>query len=80
MFKLNGAKKQGNNLFSGAAAGRATGVVKQGELEESGVDPIHTMVDMIGSLRAYESSQKAIQSIDETLQKSANSEASLGGS
>jgi flagellar basal-body rod protein FlgF len=79
VFKLNGARKQGENLFTGAAAGRATGIVKQGELEESGVDPIHTMVDMMGSLRAYESSQKAIQSIDETLQKSANSVGSLGG-
>ena len=80
VFKVSGAAKQGDNLFSGTAAGRATGVVKQGELEESGVDPVRTMVDMMGSLRAYEASQKAIQSIDETLQKSANSEASLGGS
>ncbi len=80
VFKLNGAAKQGDNLFSGTAAGRATGVVKQGELEGSGVDPVRTMVDMMGSLRAYQASQKAIQSIDETLQKSANSEASLGGS
>jgi flagellar basal-body rod protein FlgG len=79
VFKLNGATKQGLNLFTGAAAGRGTGVVKQGDLEESGVDPVHTMVDMIGSLRAYESSQKAIQSIDETLQKSANSVGSIGG-
>ena len=78
VFKLNGATKQGYNLFTGAAAGRASGVAKQGELEESGVDPIHTMVDMMGSLRAYESSQKAIQSIDETLQKAANSVGAIG--
>ena len=80
VFNVPGARKQGLNLFTGAAAGRANGVVRQGELEGSGVDPIHTMVDMMGSLRAYESSQKAIQSIDETLQKSANSVGSLGGS
>jgi flagellar basal-body rod protein FlgF len=80
VFKLTGGAKQGYNLFTGTAAGRATGVVRQGELEESGVDPIHTMIDMMGSLRAYESSQKAIQSIDETLQKAANSVGSVGGS
>jgi flagellar basal-body rod protein FlgF len=80
VFNVPGARKQGYNLFSGAAAGKATGVVKEGELEESGVDAVHTMIDMIGSLRAYESSQKAIQSIDETLQKASNSVGTLGGS
>jgi flagellar basal-body rod protein FlgF len=79
VFNVTGARKQGYNLFSGAAAGRATGIVKQGELEQSGVDPVHTMVDMIASLRAYESGQKAIQSIDETLQKASNSVGTLGG-
>jgi flagellar basal-body rod protein FlgG len=79
VFKLNGATKQGYNLFTGAAAGRATGIVKPGALEGSGVDPVHTMVDMIASLRAYESSQKAIQSIDETLQKASNQVGTLGG-
>jgi flagellar basal-body rod protein FlgF len=79
VFNVPNAHKQGLNLSTGAAAGRGTGVVRQGELEESGVDPVHTMIDMIGSLRAYESSQKAIQSIDETLQKAANSVGSVGG-
>ena len=45
----------------------------------SGVDPIHTMVDMIASLRAYESGQKAIQTIDETMQEAASSVGSIGG-
>ncbi len=79
VFNVPGATKQGYNLFSGAAAGRATGTVRQGELEQSGVDPIHTVVDMIASLRAYESGQKAIQSIDETLQKTASEVGTLGG-
>jgi flagellar basal-body rod protein FlgF len=78
-FNVTGARKQGYNLFSGAAAGRATGIVKQGELEQSGVDPVHTMVDMIASLRAYESGQKAIQSIDDTLQHAATQVGTLGG-
>jgi flagellar basal-body rod protein FlgF len=79
VFNVTGARKQGNNLFTGTAAGKATGTVKQGELEDSGVDAVHTMIDMIASLRAYESSQKAIQSIDETLQKASNSVGTLGG-
>jgi flagellar basal-body rod protein FlgG len=70
-FNLTGAKKQGDNLFSGTAAGRATGTVRQGELEGSAVDPVRTMVEMISSLRSYEAGQKAIQTIDETMQKSA---------
>jgi flagellar basal-body rod protein FlgF len=79
VFKLTAPVKQGYNLFTGAAGGKATGLVKEGALEQSGVDPVHTMVDMMGSLRAYEASQKAIQSIDETLQKSANQVGNLGG-
>ena len=77
VFNVTGATKQGYNLFTGTAAGRGTGTVVQGALEESNVDPIHTMVDMIASLRAYESGQKAISSIDETLQQSAQSVGAL---
>jgi flagellar basal-body rod protein FlgG len=78
-FNVTGAVKQGYNLFSGTAAGRATGTVRQGELEDPGIDPVHTMVDMIASMRAYEAGQKAIQTIDETLQQNANQVGSLGG-
>lgn len=79
VFNVTGPKQQGNNLFTGTAAGRATGAVRQAELENSGVDSIHTMIDMISSLRAYQSGQKAIQSIDDTLQESSSSVGSLGG-
>src|SRR5579864_8969735 len=78
VFNVTGATKQGYNYFKGAAAGRATGTVQQGSLEDSSVDPVNTMVDMIASLRAYESGQKAISSIDETLQASAQSVGSMG--
>jgi flagellar basal-body rod protein FlgF len=79
VFNVTGAVKQGDNLFTGTASGQATGVVRQGELEDPGIDPVHTMVDMIASMRAYEAGQKAIQSIDETLQQNANQVGSLGG-
>ncbi len=79
VFNVAGAAKRGDNLFTGTATGRGAGTVAQGALEDSSVDPIHTMVDMIASLRAYESGQKALSSIDETLQASAQSVGSLGG-
>jgi flagellar basal-body rod protein FlgF len=79
VFNLTGAAKQGDNLFTGTATGRASGTVQASSLENSSVDPVQTMVDMIASLRAYESGQKAINSIDETLQQSAQSVGSLGG-
>lgn len=79
VFNLSGAAKQGDNLFTGTVAGGSTGSVLQGALEDSSVDSVHTMVDMIASLRAYESGQKAISAIDETLQTSAQSVGSIGG-
>jgi flagellar basal-body rod protein FlgF len=77
-FNLTGLAKQGDNLYRGSAAGRAAGVVRQGELEESSTDPVQTMVQMIGSMRAYEAGQKAIQSIDDTMQQSSSQVGSLG--
>jgi flagellar basal-body rod protein FlgF len=79
VFNVTGARKQGDNLFSGTAAGPATGTVQQGVLEGSSVDSIETMVQMIGSLRAYQSSQQAIQSIGQTMQLDASQVGSVNG-
>jgi flagellar basal-body rod protein FlgG len=79
VFNLAGAAKQGNNLFTGTPAGGLTGIVRQGVLENSSVNAVTTMVDMIASLRAYEAGQKAIQSIDETMQETASSVGALPG-
>jgi flagellar basal-body rod protein FlgF len=67
VFAVNGARKEGDSLFTGTAAGAASGRVKAGALEESAVDPARSMVEMISSFRSLESDQKAIQTIDETL-------------
>jgi flagellar basal-body rod protein FlgF len=77
VFNVPSARKQGDNLFTGAAAGRGTGTVQTGALEASGADPAKSMVEMIASFRAFESGQKVIQTIDETLQKAANSVGTL---
>ncbi len=70
VVSLTNPVKQGDTLFAGTAAPRpaATRVV-QGSLEGSGVNPISAMVAMLTSLRAFEAGQKAVQTIDETLQK-----------
>jgi flagellar basal-body rod protein FlgF len=79
---LNNPRKAGNNLVTGtpgAVAGQTAGQVRAGALEDSGADPTQTIVDMMQSMRAYESGQKVIQAIDETLGKAAASVATVSG-
>jgi flagellar basal-body rod protein FlgG len=78
-FALTGVKKEGDALFTGTAAGKATGTVRSGALESSGVNAGRTMVDMMASLRAFEAGQKAIQTIDQSLQLAAGQVGSLPG-
>jgi flagellar basal-body rod protein FlgG len=80
LFEVPGAVKQGENLFAGAAgAGHAGGSVRQGALEESGVDAARTAVDMVSTLRSFQTGQQAIQTIDGTLQEAATLVGSLNG-
>lgn len=79
VFNVTNPAAQGANLFTGRAAGRATGTVHSGELENSGVDAVSTMTDMIASLRAYQAGQSAIQSIDQTMRENATSVGSVQG-
>jgi flagellar basal-body rod protein FlgF len=71
------ARREGDNLFTGTAGGAAPGTIRTGALEGSGVDPVTTMVEMIGSLRAFESGQRVITTIDSTLQKATNQVGSI---
>ena len=48
------------------------GRIVQGSLEDSNVNIVQEMVSMISGLRAYEANQKAIQAIDQTLDKAIN--------
>lgn len=79
VFAVANAEKVGDNLFVGAAGGQATGEVRVGALEGSGVDVARTVVDMIVSFRAYEANQRAIQTIDETLRRTATQVANATG-
>jgi len=79
VFEVPGATKQGENLFTGASSGKASGTVRQGALENSAVDAAKVMIEMITSLRTFQSGQQAIQAIGQTLQQASSQVGSLGG-
>jgi flagellar basal-body rod protein FlgF len=74
---LTNPEKVGNSYVTGTPGNAGAGSVRAGALEASGADPTQSMVDMMASFRAYESGQKVIHTIDETLGKAASSVGSL---
>jgi flagellar basal-body rod protein FlgF len=80
VFEVPTAVKQGENFFTGAASGKASGSVRAGALEGSGVDAAKVMVEMITSLRSFQSGQQAIQTIGQTLQEASTQVGSLNTS
>ncbi len=78
LYELTGAEKQGQNLYTGTAAGKPAGSIRQGALESSGVDAATVMVEMISSLRSFQSGQQAIQAIGQTMQEASTQVGSLG--
>jgi flagellar basal-body rod protein FlgF len=80
VVQLTEPRKAGDNLVTGTPAGAAgTGQVRAGALEASGADAARAMVDMIASLRSFEAGQRAITTIDSTLEKAANRVGSVSG-
>jgi flagellar basal-body rod protein FlgF len=79
VFKLRNAVAQGENLFSGTVAGRASGTVRAGALEESGVNPVNAMVGMMSALRTFQSGQQAVAAIGQTLQEAASQVGNVSG-
>jgi flagellar basal-body rod protein FlgG len=68
--------KSGDTMFEtveGALIIPAVAQVNQGYTEQSNVNVVSEMVEMIAVTRAYEANQKVIQSIDQTLDLAANS-------
>jgi flagellar basal-body rod protein FlgG len=68
--------KAGDTMFEaveGASIIPATASVNQGYTEQSNVNVVSEMVEMISVTRAYEANQKVIQSIDQTLDLAVNS-------
>lgn len=69
----NTIKKVGDNLYDGAnPIQNAKVVVRQGALEKSNVNVTNEMVNMMEIMRNFESNQKILQSIDETLGRAVN--------
>jgi len=72
----NDLKKQGDNNYQaldGANEIASTAMLQQGFTEQSNVNVVSEMVDMIAITRAYEANQKVIQTIDGTLDLAVNS-------
>jgi flagellar basal-body rod protein FlgG len=68
VVSLTNPVKQGDTLFAGTPGARPTGTaVRQGYLESSGVNATSAMVEMMTSLRTFQSDQQAVQAIDQTL-------------
>lgn len=68
----NNLTKIGDNLYRGNNAVETNSVVRQNSLEKSNVNVINEMSNMISTMRSFETNQKAVQSIDETLGKLIN--------
>lgn len=60
-------------LVDGAVEIPSTAAIRQGYTEQSNVNVVKEMVDLITITRTYEANQKVIQSIDKTLDLAANS-------
>lgn len=68
LVTLQNPVKQGDGLFAGTAGQAPAGTTfRQGYLEGSAVDPAKAMVDMMVSMRSYESSQRVIHALDDSL-------------
>lgn len=68
-------KKFGDTMYEavdGAEEITAAGEISQGYLEQSNVNVVSEMVNMITITRAYEANQRVIKAVDSMLDKSAN--------
>lgn len=69
-------KKFGNNMYEavdGATMIDSAGLIHQGFTEQSNINVVHEMVQMITITRAYEANQKVIQTVDGMLDNAVNS-------
>ena len=78
----DGLLKVGENLYQatdasgqvqlGPAGQNGHGVIRQGSLEKSNVEPVREMIDLITTQRGFELNSQAIQASDQILQQIAN--------
>lgn len=69
----NSLKKIGDNLYDGQnPIQNAQVFVRNKALEKSNVNPLTSMTDMMATMRVFESDQKVVKNIDETVEKAVN--------
>lgn len=77
----NTLSKEGNDLFSGQAAAMPAGAtfsLEQGFLEQSNVDSLQSMTQMIESYRAFEVNQRVLKAYDENMGKAVSEIGRIG--
>lgn len=74
LYLVNGnMEKLNDNLLKGENINQSTdAIVHQGKIEKSNTDAIDLVTELITVMRNFESNQKVIQSMDETLGKTVN--------
>jgi len=73
--------KEGDDLFSGeadAVPAGATFTIQQGFLEQSNVDSLNSMTQMMESYRMFETNQRVLRAYDESLGKAVSEIGRLG--
>ncbi len=73
-----GLLKMGENLYQetdasgtaqqGNAGQNGTGTIQQGSLEQSNVDPVSSLIDLITTQRAFEMNSQTIKAGDQAMQ------------
>ncbi|MCY6370368.1 flagellar hook-basal body complex protein [Clostridium ganghwense] len=72
-FEDNSLKKVEDNLYSGENPIETNNrKIQQNSIEKSNVDVMSEMADMMMTMRIFESNQKIVQTLDETLGKAVN--------
>ena len=65
--------KEGDNLYKTTeVSNTSNAAVKQSSLEKSNVNVITQMIEMMNTMRTFETNQKIVQAIDQTLGKAVN--------
>ncbi|MCY6483703.1 flagellar hook-basal body complex protein [Clostridium aestuarii] len=68
----NSLEKVSENLYKGENPLQSNSKIRQYALEKSNVNVMNEMTNMMMTLRMFESNQKAVQSIDASLEKTVN--------
>ena len=78
---VNRLVKEGDNLFNGDAddvPANATFTIQQGSLEQSNVDSLSVMTEMMQAYRMFETNQRVLKAYDESMGKAVNEIGRIG--